>query len=164
MTRLDLIGYSEQIYPFGSRVYGTEREDSDHDFVAVLKKGIQKTDSILNFGDYHYQVYSHEEFVAKIEAHDIQALECIFLPKDMRLKFRSTLDYVAWDIWFSTIKDIHAFSEYRAHENFNQWNRFIIGFLMGRFNFDFPEEVSEFLYGNNFNCNGLNNYLQKEIK
>lgn len=93
MTKTELIEQCEQIFPFGSRVYGTEREDSDHDFVAVLKKGIQKTDSILNFGDYHYQVYTHEEFVAKIEAHDIQALECIFLPKDMRLKFRSTLDY-----------------------------------------------------------------------
>jgi len=93
MTKTELIEQVEQVFPFGSRVYGTEREDSDHDFVAVLKKGIQKKDSILNFGDYHYQVYTHEEFVAKIEAHDIQALECIFLHKDKWLKFRSTLDY-----------------------------------------------------------------------
>lgn len=93
MTKTDLIEQCEQVFPFGSRVYGTEREDSDHDFVAVLKKGIQKKDSILNFGEYHYQVYTYEEFVAKIEAHDIQTLECIFLPKDKWLKFRSTVDY-----------------------------------------------------------------------
>jgi hypothetical protein len=75
-----------------------------------------------------------------------------------------TFDYTAWEIWLSTIKDIHAFSEYKNWKVFDSWNKFYIGFLMGRFNFDFPEEVQEFLYGNDYSCNGLNNYLQKETK
>lgn len=82
MTKPDLIDMCEQIFPFGSRVYGTFREDSDFDFIAVLKQGVSKTQSTINFQEYHYQIYTYDEFVFKIKSHDIQALECIFLSKD----------------------------------------------------------------------------------
>lgn len=105
--------------------------------------------------------FSENEILAK---HNEQVIRIFHIRNMQDIDRLKTFDYGAWEIWLSTIKDIHAFSEYRGHENFNQWSRFIIGFLMGRFNFDFPEEVREFLYGNDYSCNGLNNYLQKETK
>lgn len=77
MTLPELIKNSEQIYLYGSRVYGTDRVDSDFDYIAILKKGLSKTDSLYNFGEHHYQVYTFDEFLYKIENHDIMALECI---------------------------------------------------------------------------------------
>lgn len=78
-TLPELIENSEQIYLYGSRVYGTDRLDSDFDYISILKQGLPKTDSILNFGENHYQIYTFDEFLYKIENHDIMALECISL-------------------------------------------------------------------------------------
>lgn len=74
----EMISNAEQIYSYGSRVYGTHTEQSDFDYIVVLKKGIPKTDSLINIEENHYQIYTHEEFLFKIKNHDIMALECIF--------------------------------------------------------------------------------------
>lgn len=68
------------LYLYGSRVYGTDSEDSDYDFILVLPKGAIKYTSLHSVVDYHYQIYTHDEWLYKIHNHDICALECIFSP------------------------------------------------------------------------------------
>lgn len=80
-------------YPFGSRVYGTNRPDSDYDYVRVC--GEQETSDDTNIS-----YYTPESFQSKLDNMDIQAMECYFLD-DQRLdkiedyKFTFKLDKVA---------------------------------------------------------------------
>lgn len=80
------------VYPYGSRVYSTNTEASDHDFVVILKKVETESDR-LDSQDYPISltIYSPEGFQQKINLHKIVALECIFCPKDKILK--STIDF-----------------------------------------------------------------------
>ncbi len=87
-----LIEKSEQIFQFGSRVYGTERIDSDFDYIVVLKENEIKTCSEFSHYEHHYQIYSFSEFISKIQNHDIQALECLFLSDKFKLK-HSKIDF-----------------------------------------------------------------------
>lgn len=75
----ELVTSCAEIFEYGSRVYGTYSVDSDYDNIAVLNEGVLKNTSILNYGEYHYQVYTYEEFLYKIKNHDIMALECILI-------------------------------------------------------------------------------------
>lgn len=75
----ELVSSCSEIYQYGSRVYGTYSVDSDYDNIAVLREGVLKETSILNYDEHHYQVYTHDEFVYKIQNHDIMALECILI-------------------------------------------------------------------------------------
>lgn len=91
--------------------------------------------------------FAENEILVK---HNEQAIRIFHIRNMQDIDRLKTFDYTAWEIWLSTNKDIHAFSEYKNWKAFDSWNKFYIGFLMGRFNFNFPEEVHEFLWGNNF--------------
>ena len=91
--------------------------------------------------------FSENEILVK---HNEQVVRIFHIRNMQDIDRLKTFDYVPWEIWLSTIKDIHAFSEYKNWKVFDSWNKFYIGFLNGRFHFNFPEEVHEFLYGNNF--------------
>ena len=76
------------IFPYGSRVYGTNTETSDHDFIIVtkgsmLKSGAFRQNAISN-KDRTIQgvLYSRSGFIDAINNYEIGALECLFLPKD----------------------------------------------------------------------------------
>jgi len=84
------IDYSKilNIYPYGSKVYGTDDEYSDDDFVIVYKSsflpsGAFKDNAISSF-DRKIQgtCYSRSGFIDAINNYEITALECIFLPED----------------------------------------------------------------------------------
>lgn len=74
------IGTLMCLYPYGSRVYGTVRPDSDYDFIVVhdgdrLNSGVQ-----YDFEpNYTVHVYHESEWKQRIEAYEIQALECLSL-------------------------------------------------------------------------------------
>ena len=74
-------------YPYGSFIYQTNTEKSDIDYIAVYNSDISLNKIIE--GKYNndlkmnINVYSTNEFFNKIQNHEIDALECIFLPKDM---------------------------------------------------------------------------------
>jgi hypothetical protein len=72
------------VYRFGSHVYGTNRPDSDEDFIIIVKDFVE-SDNI----DIHY--ITEKEFLISIDNHDIRALECIFLPSRFILK--NTIDF-----------------------------------------------------------------------
>jgi len=67
------------IYPLGSRVYKTHTEKSDHDLILVCKNFFES-----NNIDVH--VYTESAFELALRNHDIQILECIFLPKELIYK------------------------------------------------------------------------------
>lgn len=76
------------IYPYGSKIYGTDDEFSDSDYVIVFKSsllpsGAFRDNAISSDGRTVQGVcYSRSGFIDAINNYEITALECIFLPED----------------------------------------------------------------------------------
>jgi hypothetical protein len=70
------------LFPYGSRVYETANEQSDYDFIAVVKD----TNKFFNNTPHDISVYSIDEFKEKIKEHEISVLECLFIPNENILK------------------------------------------------------------------------------
>ena len=70
-----------EIYPYGSRVYGTNSEASDYDFIVVYtgdyEKDSQQYDSHDGRNSAH--TYSVQKWKEHLVAHKMFALECTFL-------------------------------------------------------------------------------------
>lgn len=81
-------------FPYGSRVYGTNRKDSDHDFIIVCKQvkiDSDRLDSTVN--PISITTYSEETFKKRIAEHKIFALECLFCPKNLILKNKLDIQF-----------------------------------------------------------------------
>jgi len=74
-------------YCYGSRVYGTAREDSDYDYIIVADQNISLTQNGCD-----YTFYSEAEFLRQAKECEISVLECLFLPDDMFIGKRYTVD------------------------------------------------------------------------
>lgn len=72
------------VYQYGSRVYQSHTENSDYDYIIVVKEHFDSKDI-----DYH--IYTEESFKMAIYEHDISALECLFLKDEFILK--NTVDF-----------------------------------------------------------------------
>ena len=76
------------IYPYGSKVYGTSTEESDDDYVIVYKTSFLPSgsfrDNAISSKNRKTQgtCYSKSGFIDAINTYQISALECIFLPED----------------------------------------------------------------------------------
>jgi len=76
------------VYQYGSRVYGTDRQGSDWDFVIIVsrKERDEYSDNLVNVF-----FYTPLEFDKKLKDHEITAIECFFLPEHLiwkeKLKF-----------------------------------------------------------------------------
>jgi hypothetical protein len=76
------------IYPYGSKVYGTASEDSDDDFIIVYKSALLPNGAFRNnaisSADKQIQAvcYSRGGFQDAINNYEIGALECLFLPEE----------------------------------------------------------------------------------
>ena len=76
------------IYPYGSKIYGTDDEFSDEDFIIVYKKSLLPSgafkDNAISSKDRKVQAvcYSRGGFIDAINNYQISALECIFLPEE----------------------------------------------------------------------------------
>ncbi len=66
------------VYLYGSRVYGTATEASDWDFIAIVQQKPAKPD--FEEAQVHVQFYLPEEFQTLLDAQEISAIECLFLP------------------------------------------------------------------------------------
>ncbi len=65
------------VYQYGSRVYGTSTDRSDWDFVVIVN---HKTVEEFLSEPINVHFYTVAEFQAQLAAHEISALECLFLP------------------------------------------------------------------------------------
>src|SRR5262245_19628156 len=69
------------LIPFGSRVYGTHADDSDHDFLAVVP-GRYRAASGREYrrGSLNVQVYNSHDFQKHLTQHQVHAVEGYFVP------------------------------------------------------------------------------------
>lgn len=65
------------IFPYGSKVYGTDSDNSDTDLIVVVNIE-DDLEYNINNEKYDITVYSDKRFKDLIKKHDIAALECIF--------------------------------------------------------------------------------------
>jgi len=76
------------IYPYGSKIYGTANDASDDDYIIVFKTSLLPSgsfkDNAVSSDDRKIQgtCYSRGGFIDAINNYQISALECIFLPEE----------------------------------------------------------------------------------
>jgi hypothetical protein len=82
------------LYRYGSWVYGTNNPNSDEDFIAIGDVGDEEY--VIEDGNKSIHYYNKSTFQKHIDNHKIYALECLFLPNEHKLaeefKFTFTLD------------------------------------------------------------------------
>ena len=81
------------IFPYGSRVYGTNSPHSDYDYIAVFKDGTVKDEFSLEKSNYNIHTYNYSSFNKLLEKHKISPLECISLPEDKILCNRKKFNF-----------------------------------------------------------------------
>jgi hypothetical protein len=100
------IDYSQilNIYPYGSKIYGTSNEDSDDDFVIVYRSSLLPSgsfkDNAISSEDRSVQgsCYSRSGFIDAINNYQISALECIFLPDDKIVQKKMNFSMNKFDV------------------------------------------------------------------
>ena len=73
------------IFPYGSQVYKTASEQSDHDFIVVFKDGTVEDEFANTQNKLSIHSYNHSTFQDHLDKHKISALECYFLPAEFVL-------------------------------------------------------------------------------
>lgn len=90
------------IYPYGSRVYGTATEESDYDFIVVLKRGVLESGAFRqnaisdDSGNIQGVLYSRGGFIDAINNYEIGALECLSLPTDQVILRKWPFKVTGW--------------------------------------------------------------------
>lgn len=75
------------IYPYGSRVYGTADEKSDTDLILVSDFAHEQ-ETQAHWPGTDLTIWTAAEFQRLLEEHDPAALECHFLPNNMAIRSR----------------------------------------------------------------------------
>lgn len=77
-----------ELYSYGSRVYGCITEKSDHDYIIIVDSEDENLEYSVNLIAFNATVYSEKNFIKRIKAHEVNALECIFQSeKDSYVKY-----------------------------------------------------------------------------
>ena len=110
------------VYSYGSRVYGTHKENSDYDFIIVAD--CENTGQQYDSGNLTVHLYNQEHWEKMLQEHRIFAMECFFLPdefKSERKRFKFSLDLpslrkeissVSSNSWVKEKKKIEIEKEY----------------------------------------------------
>lgn len=99
------------IFTYGSRVYGTHNEESDYDFIIVMKnEAINRDDRDSSTHNININLYSRSSFQELLTYHRHSAMECHFLPEEFILK-----NEVRYDFKFDIKKLIESISEKTSH-------------------------------------------------
>lgn len=77
----------KNIYKFGSKVYGSNDENSDDDYIMVVSEMIQ-------INDINFHVYTVEQFQNLIDNQEISILECLFLNNEFILKEEIKFEFI----------------------------------------------------------------------
>ena len=113
------------VYIFGSRVYGTNKKDSDWDIIMVANNSVESTE--IRNGLFNIHIYTPDKFKKDLDWHRINNLECIFAPnfailkeeinyrRDFKLdisKLRHASSHISSNSWVKAKKKITIFDEY----------------------------------------------------
>ena len=94
MNMEEIIANSNNVYMFGSSVYGNKTNISDTDFIVVSD---YYGDTAIHIDNNDFNIYSVKTFQEKLDNNDIQALECMFLDEKYiikeNIKFDFKIDY-----------------------------------------------------------------------
>lgn len=82
--------------PYGSRVYGTHKENSDYDYLAIIPEN-RRADTGTEFwhNNVNVHIYNRRDFQNQLDRHKIHCLEAYFLPgSDVPSQFKFELNLV----------------------------------------------------------------------
>lgn len=123
LDELKIEGEVIGIFPYGSRVYGYDTEQSDSDYIIVMKSamldnGAFRNNAISN-DDYTIQgvVYSRGGFIDAINNYEIGALECLFLPEDKVILKKWSFKITNWNTQAMVKSIIRKASDSRHYSN-----------------------------------------------
>lgn len=78
------------LIPYGSRVYGTNTDKSDYDYIVIVPDNTVETGTEYHGGNTDINVISKSDFQIQLDEHKIHALESFFLI-DLPFKFKLNL-------------------------------------------------------------------------
>jgi predicted nucleotidyltransferase len=81
------------IYPYGSRVYGTAGYQSDYDYWVICKNNIYSNLFAEKRENISIHLYDENSFLEFLNQNKLGALECIYLPKEFLLKYTKTVNF-----------------------------------------------------------------------
>jgi predicted nucleotidyltransferase len=81
-ARYGLRDQSVLLFPYGSRVYGTTSDKSDHDYNAVIldRRNSVQTGEEYRHGDTNIHIYTRNDWQHQLNEHKIHTLEALYLP------------------------------------------------------------------------------------
>lgn len=84
------------IYLYGSRVYGTNRADSDFDIILIGTSLVEHKEMQESIGDSQLNIHiiTPDKFKRDLESHNIMNLECFFSPEWTRIQEKESLKFV----------------------------------------------------------------------
>jgi hypothetical protein len=91
------------IFPYGSRVYGTATESSDHDYIIVTKGAFLKSggfrQNAISSSDWKIQgvLFSRSGFIDAINNYEMGPLECLFLDPSQIVLSKWPFKIQKWD-------------------------------------------------------------------
>ncbi len=103
----------KNIYMFGSRIYGTAREDSDYDFILVGSAQIARDEKKSKRLNVH--IHTTDVFKEDLYKHDIHNLECFYAPDSAILQLKEP---------FSDFKIVpNRLKKSVLAESYSSWNK-----------------------------------------
>ena len=82
------------IFSYGSRVYKTDSEKSDYDFIIIMNDDSIDRDSMQSsYHNINCSIYRISSFQDLLDRHKVSSMECFFLPNDLRLKNDAKLSF-----------------------------------------------------------------------
>lgn len=87
---------TRNIYLYGSRIYGTNRIDSDYDIILIGANLLEHIEKEVLIDDKRLNVHiiTPDKFKRDLERHDIMNLECVFSPAWARLQEKEILKFI----------------------------------------------------------------------
>lgn len=84
------------IYLYGSRVYGTNRVDSDYDIILIGSSMLEHEEKEGQVGNSRLNIHiiTPDKFQRDLERHDIMNLECYYSPAWVRLQEKTPFKFV----------------------------------------------------------------------
>jgi hypothetical protein len=105
-----LLNNALNIYEYGSIIYGTYIEGkSDYDYIVIVPDDYD-TDKQIEYNNCHYNIFHLSNWLIKLEHHDVDAIETLFLPEQHIIK-----EEIKFEIVIDPIKLRESFSCMASH-------------------------------------------------